>query len=103
MKKINLEGLSFEIRLQALKTCYEIEDESKNYCYETFDLKDYDDLFKPLLNHKIKAIRESARDYREVVKDTLVFEAQEDFNEFMFDNLNRFIKNVEDYTKEKFA
>lgn len=102
MKKIYLGDLSLEIINKAYDTCIKVEEASKAYDYRYFNLEDYDRLFKPLLNYKIKALRESARNYREIVKDTLVFEAQEDFNKFIIDNLDKFIRKVTGYTKEKF-
>lgn len=102
MKKINLGDLSFEIVDKAYNICAKVEKASKAYDYRCFGLEDYDRLFKPLLNYRIKTVREFARDYREMVKDTLVFEAQEDFNKFIVNNLDKFVERLIDYTEETF-
>lgn len=103
MKKIYLGDLSFEIVDKAYDLWIKIDKASKAYDYRHFDLEDYDRLFKPLLNYRIKAVREFARNYREMIKDTLVFESQEDFDNFIFNNLDKFVAKVMNYTKEKFA
>lgn len=102
MKKIYLGDLSTEIIDKAYDICTKVERASKSYDYKYFDLEDYDELFKPLLNYKIKAVKEFAKNYRETVRDALIFASQEDFDQFIIDTLDRFVEKAMLYTKEMF-
>ena len=73
--------------------------------WDDFTLEDYDELFKPFLNCKIRWIGIFCRNYRDYVIGNLdpFLKDEEAFEEYIIGSLNMFYNWACDYIEETFA